>query len=462
MSKKIGNQTYKLETPVHIFGYSATVGAKESNGPLQKYFKNVEKDDTLGEATFEKAERKMMEKTIAKALKSCDLNESNLDFLIGGDLLNQLVTVNYTARNLSVPFLGIYGACSTMSESLAIGSMLLDGGFGDYIACVTGSHFATAERQYRNPLEFGNQRQTYSQWTVTGMGCTVLSHKGNGPKISMVCMGKVTDWGVKDIANMGAAMAPAGMSTLTSFFEDTNTLPEDYDLIVSGDLGKLGSDILKDLMEKAGYKLGKNYVDCGHLIYSNEQKALQGGSGAGCSACVFNSYLLNKIEQGTFKKILFMATGALMNTTVNQQGETIPAIAHLVVVERWGGKMTEALLMYLKVFLVGGAICLIGEVILITTKITTARILVIFLMAGAILGGFNLYGYLVDFAGAGATVPITGFGNALARGAILGGLTDGFFGALAGGLLSASLGISISIGASYLVALLSSSRTKKE
>jgi len=334
MSKKIGSQTYKLNNNVVIIGNAATVGSKEGAGPLKKYFKYIESDDLMGETSFEKAERKMMELTIERALKSCGLTEKKLDLLIGGDLLNQLVTINYSARDLSVPFLGIYGACSTMSESLAIGSMLLDGGYGDYIACVTGSHFSTAERQYRNPLEFGNQRQTYSQWTVTGMGCSILSNQGNGPHITKVTMGKVTDWGVKDIANMGAAMAPAAMSTLTAFFKDTKTRPEDYDLIISGDLGKLGSDILKDLMQKEKYPLGQNYVDCGHMIYSNEQKAFQGGSGAGCSASVFNSYIITKIKEGVFKKVLFMATGALMNTTLNQQGESIPAIAHLVMVER--------------------------------------------------------------------------------------------------------------------------------
>jgi len=334
MGKKIGSQTYELNNKVVIIGNAATVGPKEGEGPLKEYFKYIEHDDLMGESTFEKAERKMMEKTIERALKSCGLTENKLDLLVGGDLLNQLVTINYSARDLAVPFLGIYGACSTMSESLAIGSMLIDGGFGDNIACVTGSHFSTAERQYRNPLEFGNQRQTYSQWTVTGMGCSVLSNKGKGPRITRVAMGKVTDWGIKDIANMGAAMAPAAMSTLTAFFKDTKTRPEDYDLIISGDLGKLGSDILKDLMEREKYPLGKNYVDCGHMIYSNAQKAFQGGSGAGCSASVFNSYIISKINENVFKKVLFMATGALMNTTLNQQGESIPAIAHLVMVEK--------------------------------------------------------------------------------------------------------------------------------
>ena len=331
--KKIGYRTYELEQPVKIIGSGAMAGAKEADGPLGKYFKRVVDDDSMGEDSYEKAERRMFEETLFMANKDAGLTEEQIHLFVGGDLLNQIVSANYAARAFDIPFLGVYGACSTMAESLIVGSMFIDGGFGETAACATSSHFSSSERQFRNPLELGAQRQTYSQWTVTGAGCSVLSKYGNGPKITRFTIGNVTDYGVLDIANMGAAMAPAAMNTLVHFFKDTNTSPEDYDLIITGDLGKLGSDILHDLMASKGYPLGQVYSDCGHSIYSNTQKTFQGGSGAGCSASVLNSYLIEKLRNKELKKVLFLPTGALMSTTTNQQGDTIPAIAHLVEIE---------------------------------------------------------------------------------------------------------------------------------
>lgn len=334
MSVKIGRSTYKIDRPIYVIGRASKTSQKEADGPLGEYFKDVAKDDSMGESSYEKAERRLMEETVGHAIENAGKSEKDIDLLIGGDLLNQIVTTSYTARSYDIPFLGIYGACSTMSESLIIGSLILDGGGVNTVLCTTGSHFSASERQFRNPLELGCQRQTYSQWTVTGMGASVLSNlERSHIRISMVSVGNVTDYGVNDIANMGAAMAPAAMKTLSTFFDETKTGPEDYDLIVSGDLGKLGSDVLKDLMVGRGYPLGKNYMDCGHSIFNNEQKTFQGGSGAGCSACVLNSYILNKVSSGEFSKVVFMATGALMSTTTNQQGDTIPCIAQLVVFE---------------------------------------------------------------------------------------------------------------------------------
>lgn len=333
MGKKVGRQTFFLDSPVYIVGSSTIAGAKEKEGPIGKYLAHTVADDSLGEDSYEKAERLMMEETIFNAIKDANIDEKDVDLLVGGDLLNQLVTTNYTARSFDIPFVGVYGACSTFAESLGIGACMLEAGYGNYIACTTGSHFSTSERQFRFPLELGNQRQTYSQWTVTGMGCAVLSKTGGGPKIVGVCFGKVTDYGISDIANMGAAMAPAVAENLYNFFKETGTSPTDYDLIATGDLGKLGSDILKDLLYARGYTLGKNYIDCGHAIYGVDQKTFQGGSGAGCSATVFNSYIMQKMRDGTYKKVLFIATGALMSTTTNQQGDTIPTIAHTIILE---------------------------------------------------------------------------------------------------------------------------------
>ncbi|MBQ7579511.1 MAG: stage V sporulation protein AD [Clostridia bacterium] len=333
MNKKIGKSTYELEHPVSIIASGAYVGSKEGCGPFSDYFNNVAIDDTLGEKSFEKAERKFFEMSLKETLFSARLKISDLDYIVGGDILNQLVSVNYTARDYSLALVGLYGACSTMSESLAVASIMVSSGVGDIVACLTGSHFSAAERQYRNPLEFGNQRQTYSQWTATGAGCSVIAKNGDGPKITRVCFGKVTDFGISDIANMGAAMAPAAFETLKSFFIDTKTTPDDYDLIATGDLGKLGADILRDLLKKEKITLGSNYMDCGHSLFREEQKTFQGGSGAGCSAVVFNTYIMEKLKNKEFKKVLLVATGALMSTTLNQQGETIPCIAHLVQIE---------------------------------------------------------------------------------------------------------------------------------
>lgn len=333
MAKKIGYSTYKLDNPVYIIGSGAMAGPKEADGPFGKYFSRVAVDDTMGEKSYEKAERRMLEETLFMGIRNAGLNENQVDLFVGGDLLNQIVSANYTARAFNIPFLGVYGACSTMAESLIVGSMFIDGNFGDVVACATGSHFSSSERQFRNPLELGSQRQTYSQWTVTGTGCSVLGRFGKGAKITHFTIGNVTDYGVLDIANMGAAMAPAAMNTLVHFFKDTNTSPADYDLIVTGDLGKLGSDILRDLMASKGYPLGQAYVDCGHSMYSTSQKTFQGGSGAGCSASVLNSYIVEKLNSGELNKVIFMPTGALMSTTTNQQGDSIPAVAHLVLLE---------------------------------------------------------------------------------------------------------------------------------
>lgn len=333
MAEKLGKATYKLTQPVYIIGSSAIAGTKEADGPFGKYFKRVIKDDTMGEDSFEKAERRMMEEALFNAIKDAKISEKDVDIFIGGDLMNQIVTSSYTARSYDIPFLGVYGACSTMAESLIIGCMFISGGFGKFAVCATGSHFSSSERQFRNPLELGAQRQTYSQWTVTGMGATILSREGGDVKITHFTPGNVTDFGVKDIANMGGAMAPAAMNTLCTFFKDTATSPDDYDLIVSGDLGKLGSDILRDLMAERGYPLGQNYADCGHSMYTSLQKTFQGGSGAGASASILNSYLIEKLRNKELKKVIFMATGALMSTTTNQQGDSIPCVAHLVVIE---------------------------------------------------------------------------------------------------------------------------------
>lgn len=327
--KCINKYVYELEKTCGIIGHSDIVGQKEKQGSFCSYFSNVVSDDKMGECSFEKGERKMLLSVCENAVKNAKLKEKDIQLHLGGDLMNQLVTSNYTAEALQIPFVGIYSACATITASLALAALLVDAGLNN-ILCSAISHFSSAERQYRYPLEFGNQRQCYSQWTVTAGGAFVLANDNAKIGIKRVCFGKVQDYGVIDIANMGAAMAPAACDTLCNFFEETKTSPKDFDLIATGDLGKLGSDILRELMSKRGFSLGKEYMDCGHSIYSFDEESYQGGSGAGCAPAVMSAYIISKMKTGVFKKVLLVATGALMSTVTNQQGDSIPCVAHLV------------------------------------------------------------------------------------------------------------------------------------
>lgn len=334
MGKRMGRQTIIFQNAPKIIGNYSIVGEKEGHGNFKEYFDYIMKNDLFGEKTFENAERKMLEHAIWNALDKAGIKSQDLDLLVCGDLLNQIISSSFTAREFDVTFLGLYGACSTMAESLAVGSSFVDSKYFTNVACATSSHFSSAERQYRFPLELGNQRPPVSQWTVTGAGCAILSDSGSDIEIVNATFGKVTDFGISDVNNMGAAMAPAAMSTLIAHFEDTNTTPDDYDLILTGDLGKLGSEILMDLMENKGFKLKDSYSDCGQMIFNNNQKTYQGGSGCGCSAVVLNSYVMQKMRDGVYKRVLFAATGALLSTLSSQQGNTIPGICHAVEIRR--------------------------------------------------------------------------------------------------------------------------------
>lgn len=318
--------------PVIIGSYSI-VGPKEGKGNFGPYFNYVMKEDSFGEDSYEKAEKKMIQSAIIGAIEDAKVKPNDINLMLAGDLLNQLISSSYAARYFNFAYLGLFSACSTIAESLAIGASLVDGGEFDTVVCSTASHFSTAERQFRFPLELGNQRPPTSQWTVTGAGACVIANEGKGPRITMATFGKVVDWGINDVNNMGAAMATAAMDTMLAHFKDTNTTPDDYDLIATGDLGKLGSEILIDLMEDNGIKLGLNYKDCGQMYYTRNQNTLCGGSGCGCSASVLNSFIMQKLRSGEYKRVLFMPTGALMSTTATQQGETIPGICHAIVLE---------------------------------------------------------------------------------------------------------------------------------
>lgn len=334
MTNRIGDYTITFPNPPKWKAGYAIVGPKEGRGPLAKYFDYVLRTDSFNEKTYELAERKMMEQAISGATAKAGLISTDIDTLVAGDLLNQIISASFSARQFGVGFLGMFGACSTMTESLIVGSCLIGGNFANNVACSTSSHFSTAERQFRYPLELGCQRPPTAQWTVTGSGCSILSKDGKGHNIVMATIGRVVDYGINDMNNMGAAMAPAAADTLCKLFHDTNTRPQDYDLIVTGDLGKLGGELLIDLLEQKGYKVDQNYFDCGQAMFSDTQKAFMGGSGCGCSATIMNSYIFDKLSDGSYKKVILMSTGALLSTTSSFQGETIPGIAHAVVVEK--------------------------------------------------------------------------------------------------------------------------------
>ena len=313
-----------------IIATASVCGPKESESNLAEYFDLTVKNEYFGEKSFELAERKMLINAIEIAVKKSKISKEEIDVYIGGDLLDQIISSSFCAREFPFPFLGVYTACSTMGESLLLGAMMLDGGYLNNAICATSSHFSTAERQYRFPLEQGTTRPAQSQWTVTGAGASVLSLNGDGIKISSALIGRVVDYGIKDTNNMGAAMAPAVVDSLGDFFEHKNVRPYDYEMILTGDLGTLGSRILKDLMKKRGFNIDKNHLDCGELIYNLNEKEYSGGSGAGCSAVVFNSYIYKMMLLKKYKRILFVPTGALLSTLSSQQGESIPGIANVI------------------------------------------------------------------------------------------------------------------------------------
>ena len=323
-------QTINIKNNVYLTGGYSIVGPLEGKGPLKDYFDYILNDDTLKEKTFEKSERKLLKNIIIGAIDKSGLKPNDIDFFFGGDLLNQIVSSSYTARELNIPFLGLYSACATMAQSLALASIFIDNNLANNVVAGTCTHFSTAERQYRFPLELGNQRPPTAQWTITGGGASVISKRKSYIKIKAVTFGKVIDFGINDINNMGAAMAPAAMETIITHLTNTKSKSEDFDMILTGDLGKLGSEILIDLMERNNIVLGKNYSDCGCMMYDKSERVFMGGSGAGCSASVLNSYIIKKMNKGDFKRVLLVSTGALMSTTTAQQGDTIPGIAHAV------------------------------------------------------------------------------------------------------------------------------------
>ena len=332
--KKIGKQTLKMDYPVNILNTASIVGPKESHGPLSKYFDKCIEDEFWGEKTWEKAESKFIKEASNLVLAKSGVSAQNIDYSFAGDLLNQCISSSFAMRDSNIPFFGVFGACSTFVESLCLGSVFIDSQSCNNILCATSSHFCSAEKQFRFPLELGNQRTPTSQWTVTGSAAAILNKGGAGPLITHITPGVITDLGIKDASNMGAAMAPAALSTLCTHLEDTSRDPSYYDAIITGDLGYVGKDILIDLARTKGYSIASRYNDCGVLMFDKDkQDTHAGGSGCACIATVFSGYFYKMLKEHKINKLLLIATGALMNATSSQQGESIPGIAHAIAIE---------------------------------------------------------------------------------------------------------------------------------
>ncbi len=356
--KYLGAQSVRFTEDVYVLGRAAVVGKKEGDGPLRAFFDEIDETDLFGGENWNDAESRMMQKAAALAIRKAGITPKQVRMLFAGDLLGQLLATSFGAGELPIPFLGVYGACSTMGESLLLASMAVDGGFADCAEAVTSSHFASAEKEFRFPLGYGNQRPLAATWTVTGSGALVVGNSTafgrsnlqkadvegtyrtsgkNGAEVVVTggTVGKVTDFGVTDKANMGACMAPAAAAVVETHLKDCGRTPSDYDKIITGDLGAVGAKIFADLMGQKGYRVDRVQEDCGLLIYDNElQDTHSGGSGCGCSAATLAGYLLDRLYEGEWKRILFVPTGALLSPVSANEGSSIPGIAHAIVLER--------------------------------------------------------------------------------------------------------------------------------
>lgn len=329
-----GKQSFSFAEPPVITHWASIAGKKESEGPLSESFDVTGSDSYWGQQTWEQGEKQMQLLALQTLAEKAGLSTEDFQLVCSGDLLNQCIGSSFTLRNTGIPHLGLYGACSTMAEGLLTASMAVGGGYFDKVVAMTSSHFASSERQYRFPLGYGGQRTPTAQWTVTGAGAALLRRKGKGPRITACTVGTVTDLGIKDAANMGAAMAPSALSTIKAHFDDMHMSDADFDLIVTGDLGQIGQDALQSLARMEGLNLGGKLTDCGLLIFDrSEQDTHAGGSGCGCSAITLCGHLLDQLNKGKLKRILFCGTGALLSPTSTQQGLPIPGICHAVCIE---------------------------------------------------------------------------------------------------------------------------------
>lgn len=331
---KKGTASIEFQKKPRILGAASVVGAKEGEGPLGKLFDQIENDDKFGKDTWEEAESELQKRAAELAIQKAAVPKPAIRYLFAGDLLGQSIATSFGLLQMNIPLFGLYGACSTMGESLSLGSIVMSAEYADYVMCLTSSHFASAEKEFRYPLEYGNQRPASATWTVTGSGAVILGQEGGFAQISGITTGKIVDYGIRDSQNMGAAMAPAAADTIAQNLKDFQIQPSVYDKIITGDLGKVGQIALIDLLRKQGYDITKQHMDCGLEIYNMEQQnAESGGSGCGCAAVTLCAYILRMIQEKTWKKVLFVPTGALLSKTSFNEGQTIPGIAHGVIIE---------------------------------------------------------------------------------------------------------------------------------
>lgn len=329
-------QSFCLKQSVRIRASACTGGEMEKDGPLGMYLDAYDVTGKFEGENWEESESRMLKQTIECAMEKAGKRPEDIDYLFCGDLLRQMTASSFGVKSLQIPVFGVYGACSTMGESMILASVFLESGVAECVVAATSSHFATAEKEFRFPLSYGNQRPPCATWTVTGSGALVLERgkKERGIYVVAATPGKIVDYGITDKANMGACMAPAAVSTIAAHFKDLRLTPEHYDKIVTGDLGEVGSDILLDLLKAEGYDISKQHMDCGMTIYdSRVQDVHSGGSGCGCAAVTLTGYILQKMREGKWKRVLFVPTGALLSTVSSNEGDTVPGIAHAVALE---------------------------------------------------------------------------------------------------------------------------------
>lgn len=340
-NKMQGKASVLFHNPPYIIAESSVAGKKEGEGPLGTYFDVINDDSMFGGKTWEDAESKLLKEAAELVIQKAGLQNSDIRFIIGGDLLGQLIATSFGIAELEIPLLGVYGACSTMGESMAIASILIDGGYADKALAITSSHFAGSEKQFRFPLGYGNQRPPSTSWTVTGSGGVIIGNQPSSTntnkaniRIKGATIGKIVDYGIKDSMNMGAAMAPAASSTISQNLKDLNLQPSYYDRIITGDLGYVGQEILIDLLKQEGFDIANNHMDCGIEIYDKDaQDTHAGGSGCGCSAITLTGYILKKLQQREWNRVLFVPTGALLSKISFNEGNTVPGIAHGIILE---------------------------------------------------------------------------------------------------------------------------------
>ncbi len=334
---RCGKQSVRLPHPAYIHSSASVVGTKEGEGCLKDLFDMISDDDYFGMESWEDAESTLQKEAVTLAIGKGKLKPEDINYILSGDLLGQSIASSFGLKCFESPLFGLYGACSTCGESLSLGSMLIAAGYADKLVCVTSSHFASAEKEFRYPLAYGNQRPKSSTWTVTGSGAFVLSNtpwEKDRAVITGITTGIITDYGLKDSMNMGACMAPAAASTIYAHLTDFDVKPEEYDRIITGDLGTVGQTILFELLREKGFDISKQHMDCGIEIFDSDSQGTEaGGSGCGCAATVLSAYILKQIEEGVWKKVLFIPTGALLSKTSFNEGKSVPGIAHAVVIE---------------------------------------------------------------------------------------------------------------------------------